>query len=277
VKYVRRRCLQRVNLLKSVAGVSWGAHSSCLIPAEWGTHWIGPLSEMLGVLGALNMGRCIKGYPDVLSLDIVLSESFKWHELPALFGTPLLDGHMEKKLANVQEAMYPLVVPRELLTVTSWYGPWCIFYTDGSLIEGGADFAVHKMGVGGFEYKIQGLAGVFTAELSFLLFTATRHVAWVIWLPERCLILTDSLSTIKAMLSRKIAHQTHPLVYECKQLYWSLCQNGIEVKLMWIPSHVVGNELVDDRAGHDMRHWKVPSLTDHYLRAMSRVWLRGYL
>jgi hypothetical protein len=44
-------------------------------------------------------------------------------------------------------------------------------------------------------------------------------------------------------------HQTHPLVYECKQLCWSLYQNGIEVKLMWIPSYVglVGNELVDDR------------------------------
>jgi ribonuclease HI len=30
---------------------------------------------------------------------------------------------------------------------------------------------------------------------------------------------------------------------------WILCQNGIEVKLMWIPSHVglVGNKLVDDR------------------------------
>jgi hypothetical protein len=44
-------------------------------------------------------------------------------------------------------------------------------------------------------------------------------------------------------------HQTHPLVYECKQLRWSMCQIGIEVKLMWIP-HVglVGNELVDERA-----------------------------
>jgi hypothetical protein len=31
VKYVRRRCLQRVNLLKLVAGVFWGAHPSCLI------------------------------------------------------------------------------------------------------------------------------------------------------------------------------------------------------------------------------------------------------
>jgi hypothetical protein len=47
-------------------------------------------------------------------------------------------------------------------------------------------------------------------------------------------------------MSRKIAHQTHPLVYYCKQL----CQNGIWVLLMWIPSYIglVGNELVDDPA-----------------------------
>jgi hypothetical protein len=80
--------------------------------------------------------------------------------------------------------------------VTSEYGASCIFYTDGSLIEG---------------------CGVFTAELSTL-FTALRHIAEVIRAPERCLILTDSLSLNRAMLSRKIAHQTHPLVYECKQL-----------------------------------------------------------
>jgi hypothetical protein len=68
------------------------------------------------VLGALNMGRCIGGYSDVLSLDIVPSESFTRHELPALFGTPLVDEHMEKKLANIQGAMYSLVAPLELMT-----------------------------------------------------------------------------------------------------------------------------------------------------------------
>jgi hypothetical protein len=67
---------------------------------------------------------------------------------------------------------------------------------------------------------------------------------------ERCLMVTNSLSLITAMLSGRIAHRTHPLGYECKQSCWSLCQNKIEVKLMWIPSHVglVGNELVDERA-----------------------------
>jgi hypothetical protein len=49
---------------------------------------------------------------------------------------------MEKKIANVQGAMYSLVAPRELLTVTSGYGASCIFLTDGSLSEGCAGFAV---------------------------------------------------------------------------------------------------------------------------------------
>jgi hypothetical protein len=35
-----------------------------------------PLRERLRVLGALDMGRCIKRYSDVLSLDIVPSEYF---------------------------------------------------------------------------------------------------------------------------------------------------------------------------------------------------------
>jgi hypothetical protein len=32
---------------------------------------------------------------------------------------------------------------------------------------------------------------------------------------ENCLILTDSLSSVRALLFRKITHQTHPLMHEC--------------------------------------------------------------
>jgi hypothetical protein len=51
--------------------------------------------------GAQKIGRCIRGYSDVLSLGIAPFESFTWHELSALLDTPLVDGHMEKKPANV--------------------------------------------------------------------------------------------------------------------------------------------------------------------------------
>jgi ribonuclease HI len=92
--------------------------------------------------------------------------------------------------------------------------------------------------------------GVFNAELSAL-FTALRHIAEPKQPPERCLILTDSMSSIKAMLSRKIAHQTHPLVCmnvsNCAGAY---ARTELRLELMWIPSHVglVGNELVDERS-----------------------------
>jgi hypothetical protein len=152
---------------------------------------------------------------------------------------------------------------RELLTVTSGYGPWCIFYTDGSLIGGCAGFDVHQIGVGGFGYNIR-------VRLVFSLFNDT-----LLRSPERCLILTDSLSTIKAKLSRKIAQQTHLLLYECKELCWSLCQNGIEVKFMWIPSHVglMGNELVDDRARQAALEGTIFDRPLSFQRAIFRVWL----
>jgi hypothetical protein len=63
------------------------------------------------------------------------------------------------------------------------------------LIGGCTGFAVHQMCEGGFDIR----SGVFTAELSAL-FTALRHIAEVIRPPEKCLILTDSLSSIRAII-----------------------------------------------------------------------------
>jgi hypothetical protein len=50
-KYVRRRCLQRVNLLKSVAGFSWGEHLSCLVLLYRGLDrfWNMVMTHMLGL------------------------------------------------------------------------------------------------------------------------------------------------------------------------------------------------------------------------------------
>jgi hypothetical protein len=58
------------------------------------------------------------------------------------------------------------------------------------------------------------------------------------------LILTDSISSIRAMESRKISLHTHPFVYECKQKWWQLARSGREVSFMWVSAHVgiAGNE-----------------------------------
>jgi ribonuclease HI len=130
--------------------------------------------------------------------------------------------------------------------VTLEYVESVVFYTDGSLIEGSAGFAIHRTGAGEYGFKLPSPAGVFSAELNAL-FMALRHIREVIQPPEKCLILTGSLSSIKAMLSRRISWRAHPLVYECKQLCFDLMRDLIEVKLMWIPS-LVGNELVNGGA-----------------------------
>jgi hypothetical protein len=88
--------------------------------------------------------------------------------------------------------------PRELLTVTARYAASMVFYTDGVLIDGYAGFAFHRTMEVGFGNKISNPPGIFTAELTAL-FVTPRHIGEVIQPPQRCLILTDSLSSVKAL------------------------------------------------------------------------------
>jgi hypothetical protein len=73
------------------------------------------------------------------------------------------------------------------------------------------------------------------------------------------LILTDSLSSVKALLSKNISHRTHPLVYECKQMCSDLLWNRVEVEIMWISAHVrlEGYKLMDERVRHAALHGAV--------------------
>jgi hypothetical protein len=81
------------------------------------------------------------------------------------------------------------------------------------LIDEYVGFAIHRTEEGDFGYKMPSPVGIFTAELTAL-FETLRHIVEVIQPPERCLILTDSLNSVKALLSSKISH---PLVYECRE------------------------------------------------------------
>jgi hypothetical protein len=86
-----------------------------------------PLKRRLETLKELNMSRCIAGYSDVLPLNIISSDSFTRHELPALLATNFVDVPMEKALSGVQTSMYSVRAPRELLTVTSRYAASTVF------------------------------------------------------------------------------------------------------------------------------------------------------
>jgi hypothetical protein len=79
-----------------------------------------------------------------------------------------------------------------------------------------AGFVIHRTKEGGFSYKISSLVGIFTAEFT-VLFVTLQDIGERNQPVGKCLILTDSLSSVKVLLFTKILHRTHLLVYECKQ------------------------------------------------------------
>jgi hypothetical protein len=118
-------------------------------------------------LRELNLGRCIAGYSDVFPLNIVSSETFTRHNLPALLATHFVSEHMEGALS-----------PRAVDGV-SWGIKSMVFYTDGSLKDGCARFAFHRTEEGGFGYKISSPAAIFIPKLTAL-FVTLRHIWEVI-------------------------------------------------------------------------------------------------
>jgi hypothetical protein len=87
--------------------------------------------------------------------------------------------------------------------MTFRYATSIVFHKDGSLIDGRTGFAIHRTEDGGSGYKISSPSGIFTAELT-VLFVTLRHIEKVIQPLEKCLILADSLSSVKVLLYRKM-------------------------------------------------------------------------
>jgi hypothetical protein len=56
--------------------------------------------------------------------------------------------------------------------------------------------------------------------------------------PGRYLFVADDMSSLKALQTQRVAPRTHSLVYEIKEACWWLKNNGYEIHMMWIPSHV---------------------------------------
>ena len=119
-------------------------------------------------------------------------------------------------------------------------------FTDGSK---SAD-AVGSASVGGknfskvFKARLPSCSSIFSAEMKALLL-ALRMVYQS--RGEKFLILSDSLSSLKAIQEKKL---DHPFLVDFFELFTTLSQDGKDVQLAWIPSHVgiKGNEAADTAA-----------------------------
>jgi ribonuclease HI len=161
--------------------------------------------------------------------------------------TPRVNRHMEVAPSGVHADMYTIVAPLEVRAGIALFSPSNLFYTDGSLMDGVAGFVVHHSIDCNIGFRMRGPASVFTVELAAIRM-AMDHIENEAL--GSYLILTDSMSSTRAMEARKISLHTHPFVNECKQKCCQLTRSGREVSFMWVPAHVgiAGNEKADYEA-----------------------------
>jgi hypothetical protein len=83
--------------------------------------------------------------------------------------TPKINRLMEVVLSGVHADMYPIVTPLELRAGIALFSPSNLFYTDESLMDGVAGFAVHHSLDCNIGFCMRRPASVFTVELAVIL------------------------------------------------------------------------------------------------------------
>lgn len=125
-------------------------------------------------------------------------------------------------------------------------------FTDGSLKDGvvAAAAVSQRSFTQPFQLRLPDGGSIYTAELQAILL-ALKHCLQ----SQRThfLLLSDSLSAIQTLQTRKISH---PLLADIHDLHTELTLDGKTIVFMWVPSHVgiKGNELVDAAAKAALSH-----------------------
>jgi hypothetical protein len=125
-----------------------------------------PLRDRLEKLNNLSPQKCLIRFHEVSGLDIQPEIGYTRHELGMVLSTCENNRHMEVELSGILADMYPIVAPLELRAGIALFSPPNLFYTDGSLMDGVAGFAVHYSIDYNIGFRMRGPASVFTAELA---------------------------------------------------------------------------------------------------------------
>ena len=133
-------------------------------------------------------------------------------------------------------------------------------FTDGSVHSNGkvgCAFTVPEYQLTG-KHRLNEGTSIFTAEL-FAILQACLFIAELQQPPKSAVILTDSKSALQALLSGSKNRQD--MQADIRSLCHEIITNGIDLHLMWIPSHVGidGNEKADTAAGEAA---SLPAVTD---------------
>jgi hypothetical protein len=161
-----------------------------------------PLRRELAALSGLNSPKIVREFNVVEDYNLEPVRSVYEYPLEALLHMPEINDEAERELSSISKDCYQTVVP--LL----------VFFTDGSKGEAGTGFGVYQLSGGEISFRLWEPSGVFTSELStiFMALVQIRDHH-----PGKFIILSYSMSSLRALQTREISPRTHSSVYEIKE------------------------------------------------------------
>jgi hypothetical protein len=162
-----------------------------------------PLRQELAALSNLNSPKVVREFNVVEGYSLISVHSFYEYPLGALLHVPEVNDEVEWELSSISRDCYQ----------TSNFESSLLFFTDGSKGEAGTVFGVYQLNGGEISFRLREPSGVFTSELSeiFMALVQIRDH------PGEFIILSDNMSSLRALQTWKISLRRHFLVYEIKE------------------------------------------------------------
>ncbi|XP_058814360.1 uncharacterized protein LOC131678307 [Topomyia yanbarensis] len=160
--------------------------------------------------------------------------------------TLFLNTSMQEEIRGIPEHLRSLEIPKIFISKYQHIDCHKMFYTDGSRINEATGFGIFNSNTS-ISFKLAEPASVYTAELA-----AVHYSLEIIdtLLPSHYFILTDSLSTIKALRSLPLDNHAPFFLKKIREYLTKLTNKSYQITLLWIPAHcsIPGNERADNLA-----------------------------
>jgi hypothetical protein len=190
-----------------------------------------PFQQLFAVVSGLKYTKMVREFSMVDDYDLEPVHLVNDYPLEALLHGPHFNDVVEMELTSVEKDLYTMVVPRLVAsaTVTSGICSSSLFFTDGSKGETGTGFGVNHSGGPESSFHLREPGGVFTSEMSNIFVAVIQIRARR---PGKYLILTDRMSSLKALWTQRVSPRTHSLVYEIKEACGWLKNNGYVIHMI---------------------------------------------